>query len=255
MTYIINTFLFFFFLQIVIYSIISMYPSFKHHNYFQLRMECDCCGTVEVFSLWPLWDTSGGHDSANPTREVNFKECGRDTRKSKSDLECITETFCFPPGRAPGTNGFVKGVTELHCGNCRGLTLLKQRRSKIPRWAFLKCCTASNQTCAYHFLHLCTFLFFFFLPIFVFPSLELAVMATLCVSDRRWWCRGWWWLSWQREAGAEEDVGRVRRWWEAGQLSTRWSCFRNRRRRPLTFSNLHSLTSFYDDPQNSAALP
>lgn len=145
-----------------------MYPSFKHHNYFQLRMECDCCGTVEVFSLWPSWDTSGGHDSANPTREVNFKECGRDTRKSKSDLECITETFCFPPGRAPGTNGFVKGVTELHCGNCRGLTLLKQRRSKIPRWAFLKCCTASNQTCAYHFLHLCTFFFFLFFSPFLF---------------------------------------------------------------------------------------
>lgn len=166
--------------------------------------------------------------------------------QSKSDLECITETFCFPPGRAPGTNGFVKGVTELHCGNCRSLTLLKQRRSKIPRWAFLKCCTASNQTCAYHFLHLCTFFFF---SIFVFPSPELAVMATLCVSDRGRWCRGWWWLSWQREAGAEEDVGRVRRWWEAGQLSTRWSRFRNRRRRPLTFSNLHSLTSFTTTPK------
>lgn len=123
-----------------------MYPSFKYHNYFQLRMACDCCGTVEVFSLsqWPSWDI-WGHDSANPTREVNFKECGRDTRKTNPTLNASLKPFVtewsrdppHPPGRAPGTNGFVKGVTELHCGNCRSLTLLKQRRSKSlggPFW-------------------------------------------------------------------------------------------------------------------------
>lgn len=70
-----------------------MYPSFKHHNYFQLRMECDCCGTVEVFSLFDLRGTSGGHDSANPTREVNFKECGRDTRKANPTLNASPKPF------------------------------------------------------------------------------------------------------------------------------------------------------------------
>lgn len=40
--------------------------------------------------------------------------------------ECVSETFVInwgrrlgPQGCAPGTNGLIKGITELHYGNCR----------------------------------------------------------------------------------------------------------------------------------------
>lgn len=94
-------------------------------------------------------------------------------------------------------------------------------------------------------LPLPTFLHLFFFPFpFLHPwSLELAVMATICASDR-WWCRGWWWLSWQREAGAEEDVRRVRRRWEAGSCPLGGAVSeRNRCRRAVDFFELCSLAS------------
>lgn len=96
-------------------------------------MERDCCGTVEVFSLFSV--TFVGHLGSRFSAEGTLAKQIRPWTHhrnllSPSGVEDPPPTHTHPPWRAPGTNGFVKGVTELHCGSCRSLTLLKQRRSK-----------------------------------------------------------------------------------------------------------------------------
>lgn len=100
-----------------------------------------------------------------------------------------------PRGRAPGTSGFVKGVTEL-----------------FFFLFFSKCCTAANQTCAYHFLHLCTSPpppFLFSHPLNS-PSWQHSAFPTDDDVEDDNDCHG------NARRVQKEDVGRVRQRWEVG---------------------------------------
>lgn len=101
-------------------------------------MECGCCGTVKPLTFWMKNGESESH--LNPTS--NFEGC-KGTYHQKCTMknvlsddvivtlsllflcECVIETFVTnwgrrpgAPGCAPGTNGLIKGITELHYGNC-----------------------------------------------------------------------------------------------------------------------------------------